>query len=70
MKLSIVNFVEKGDKYVSPFHDVPLYANAEKTVYNAIMEVPRWSNAKMEVSAVNNTQRRYDRCGASQEISL
>ncbi len=50
-------FVEKGDNYVSPFHDVPLYANAEKTVYNAIMEIPRWSNAKMEVSTVINVCR-------------
>lgn len=44
-----VNFVEKGSEYVSPFHDIPLYANEDKTVYNMIMEVPRWSNAKMEV---------------------
>ncbi|XP_064404722.1 uncharacterized protein LOC135349969 [Halichondria panicea] len=46
-------YFKKGDKYVSPFHDVPLYANAEKTVYNAIMEVPRWSNAKMEISVAD-----------------
>jgi inorganic pyrophosphatase len=35
---------------ISPFHDIPLFANAEKTEYNMIVEVPRWTNAKMEVS--------------------
>lgn len=49
----IYRFVEKGGEYVSPFHDIPLYANAEKTVCNMIMEVPRWSNAKMEVRYIS-----------------
>ena len=35
---------------MSPFHDVPLFANADKTVLNMIVEIPRWSNAKLEVS--------------------
>jgi len=35
---------------VSPFHDVPLFANAEKSIFNMIVEIPRWTNAKMEVS--------------------
>ena len=35
---------------ISPFHDIPLYANTEKTVCNMVVEVPRWTNAKMEVS--------------------
>jgi len=34
---------------VSPFHDVPLFANFDKTVFNMIVEIPRWTNAKMEV---------------------
>ncbi|KAI8608557.1 inorganic diphosphatase [Chytriomyces sp. MP71] len=37
-------------KVVSPFHDIPLYANTEKTVLNMIVEVPRWTNAKLEIS--------------------
>ncbi|KAJ3397888.1 inorganic diphosphatase [Chytriomyces confervae] len=37
-------------KVVSPFHDIPLFANAEKTVLNMIVEVPRWTNAKLEIS--------------------
>ncbi|ORZ40235.1 inorganic pyrophosphatase [Catenaria anguillulae PL171] len=43
-------FLEKDGKPVSIFHDVPLYANAEKTVFNMIVEIPRWSNAKLEIS--------------------
>ncbi|KTW30739.1 inorganic pyrophosphatase [Pneumocystis carinii B80] len=43
-------FIEENGKPISPFHDVPLYANAEKTVLNMIVEVPRWTNAKMEIS--------------------
>lgn len=34
---------------VSPMHDIPLYANDAKNVYNMVVEVPRWTNAKMEV---------------------
>jgi len=36
--------------FISPFHDIPLHANAEKTVFNMVVEVPRWTNAKMEIS--------------------
>lgn len=45
-------YVKNADtnEYVSPFHDIPLYANEEKTVLNAVIEIPRWSNAKMEIS--------------------
>lgn len=35
---------------VSPFHDIPLFANKETNVFNAVIEIPRWSNAKMEIS--------------------
>ncbi len=42
--------LENGSGYVSPFHDIPLYANVEKTVLNMVVEIPRWTNAKMEVS--------------------
>ncbi|KAI8927966.1 inorganic pyrophosphatase [Entophlyctis helioformis] len=37
-------------KVVSPFHDIPLYANADKTVLNMVVEIPRWTNAKLEIS--------------------
>ncbi|XP_023177788.1 inorganic pyrophosphatase [Drosophila hydei] len=35
---------------ISPMHDIPLYANDDKTIYNMVVEVPRWTNAKMEIS--------------------
>lgn len=35
---------------VSPFHDIPLYADEEKNTCNMVVEVPRWTNAKMEIS--------------------
>ncbi|QDS72936.1 Inorganic pyrophosphatase [Venturia effusa] len=43
-------FIEQNGKPVSPFHDIPLYANQEQTILNMIVEVPRWTNAKMEIS--------------------
>jgi inorganic pyrophosphatase len=42
-------YLEKDGVPVSPFHDVPLYANDQGTVLNMIVEVPRWTNAKLEV---------------------
>jgi hypothetical protein len=45
-------FIEKNGAPVSPFHDIPLFANAEKTILNMVVEIPRWSNAKLEVKLV------------------
>jgi len=39
---------------VSPFHDIPLvneqYGNGQQKIYNMVVEVPRWTNAKMEIN--------------------
>eukprot|EP00112_Aurelia_sp_Birch-Aquarium-sp1_P018299 Seg435.9 transcript_id=Seg435.9/GoldUCD/mRNA.D3Y31 product="Inorganic pyrophosphatase" protein_id=Seg435.9/GoldUCD/D3Y31 len=35
---------------VSSFHDIPLFANKEKNIFNMIVEIPRWSNAKLEIN--------------------
>ncbi|KAK9327939.1 inorganic pyrophosphatase [Lipomyces starkeyi] len=43
-------FIEKDGVPISPFHDIPLFANEQKTVLNMIVEVPRWTNAKLEIS--------------------
>ncbi|KAG0343896.1 Inorganic pyrophosphatase [Podila humilis] len=43
-------FIERNGVPVSAFHDIPLYANEAKTVFNMIVEIPRWSNAKLEIS--------------------
>ena len=42
-------YLEKDGTPISPFHDVPLFANEQQTVLNMIVEIPRWSNAKLEV---------------------
>ncbi|CAG8450841.1 8091_t:CDS:2 [Ambispora leptoticha] len=43
-------FIEKNGQVISPFHDIPLFANESKTVLNFVVEIPRWTNAKMEIS--------------------
>ncbi|KAI8067851.1 inorganic pyrophosphatase-like protein [Gongronella butleri] len=44
-------FFEKNGAVVSPFHDIPLYANkSDSSVVNMVVEVPRWSNAKIEIA--------------------
>uniref|UniRef100_A0A8C6TEY8 inorganic diphosphatase n=1 Tax=Neogobius melanostomus TaxID=47308 RepID=A0A8C6TEY8_9GOBI len=54
-----IYFKTSEGKYISPFHDIPLFAGTElvssKThcnivLYNMVVEVPRWSNAKMEIA--------------------
>uniref|UniRef100_A0A1I7TDD6 inorganic diphosphatase n=1 Tax=Caenorhabditis tropicalis TaxID=1561998 RepID=A0A1I7TDD6_9PELO len=43
-------FIKGPQGIVSPWHDIPLFANKEKSVYNMIVEIPRWTNAKMEMA--------------------
>lgn len=45
-------YIEKDGVPVSPFHDIPLYANEQQTILNMVVEIPRWTNAKQEVRAV------------------
>lgn len=37
---------------VSPFHDIPLYHDKHAGVFNMVVEIPRWSNAKFEVRSL------------------
>lgn len=48
-------FIEKDGSPVSPFHDIPLYANEQQTVLNMVVEIPRWTNAKLEVRPPKST---------------
>ncbi|KAJ2162739.1 Inorganic pyrophosphatase [Coemansia sp. RSA 552] len=43
-------FIEKDGQVVSPFHDIPLFADEANGIYNMVVEIPRWTNAKMEIS--------------------
>lgn len=38
------------NKVISYFHDVPLNLNLQDKTVNMIVEIPRWSNAKFEIS--------------------
>lgn len=42
-------FVEMDGVPCSPFHDIPLYANEQQNILNMVVEIPRWTNAKLEV---------------------
>ncbi|CAH0703086.1 unnamed protein product [Spodoptera exigua] len=35
---------------ISPLHDIPLWADKARRLVNMVVEVPRWTNAKMEIS--------------------
>jgi hypothetical protein len=47
-------YIEKDGIPISPFHDIPLYANEQQTVLNMIVEIPRWTNGKLEVSLAHS----------------
>jgi nucleosome-remodeling factor subunit len=38
------------NQFVSPFHDIPLLHDQQNNIFNAVIEIPRWSNAKMEIN--------------------
>jgi hypothetical protein len=38
------------NKFISPFHDIPLLQNKDKKIFNLVVEIGRWSNAKMEIN--------------------
>ncbi|KAG0048741.1 Inorganic pyrophosphatase [Gryganskiella cystojenkinii] len=43
-------YIERNGVPISAFHDVPLYADRANNIFNMIVEIPRWSNAKLEIS--------------------
>ncbi|GMR49577.1 hypothetical protein PMAYCL1PPCAC_19772, partial [Pristionchus mayeri] len=43
-------YIKGPQGYISPWHDIPLYADEANKVFNMIIEIPRWSNAKMEMA--------------------
>ncbi len=42
-------YIERDGVPISPFHDIPLFADSQQTLLNMVVEIPRWTNAKMEV---------------------
>jgi len=45
-------FVKDSEGPISPFHDIPLNA-AEPGAFHMVVEVPRWTNAKMELDTTS-----------------
>lgn len=46
-------YIKGPSGIVSSVHDIPLKPKgSDKRVFNMVVEVPRWSNAKLEVSFV------------------
>ncbi|CUS22648.1 LAQU0S06e02784g1_1 [Lachancea quebecensis] len=43
-------FIEENGQPISSFHDIPLYADEANQIFNMVVEIPRWTNAKLEVS--------------------
>uniref|UniRef100_A0A5F8H6U9 inorganic diphosphatase n=1 Tax=Monodelphis domestica TaxID=13616 RepID=A0A5F8H6U9_MONDO len=42
-------FKNVAGHYISPFHDIPLKPESKEEVFNMVVEIPRWTNAKMEI---------------------
>ncbi|KAK3370796.1 inorganic pyrophosphatase [Lasiosphaeria ovina] len=43
-------YFERDNVPISPFHDIPLYADEQKGILNMVVEIPRWTSAKFEIS--------------------
>lgn len=43
-------YASQGNKLISYFHDVPLDLDMDSKTVNMVVEIPRWTNAKFEIS--------------------
>jgi len=43
-------YLEENGIPISPFHDIPLWANKEKGIANILIEIPRGTTAKLEIN--------------------
>ncbi|XP_014212908.1 inorganic pyrophosphatase isoform X2 [Copidosoma floridanum] len=43
-------FFQNESHPISPMHDIPLYADEANKIFHMVVEVPRWTNAKMEIN--------------------
>jgi len=46
-------YFQEGKEDVSPWHDIPLVADGDAELYNFIVEIPKYTTAKMEVNKEN-----------------
>jgi len=47
-----VYFFQDG-KHISPFHDIPLWADKEKKIGNFVLEIPKGTQPKLEISKLD-----------------
>ena len=45
-----VYITDENRNAISPFHDIPLYTDDSHQYLNMVVEIPRWTNGKLEVS--------------------
>ncbi len=43
-------FNRDGFGPINPLHDIPLYVDKAKGIINMVVEIPRWTNAKLELN--------------------
>ncbi|XP_044737289.1 inorganic pyrophosphatase isoform X2 [Chrysoperla carnea] len=43
-------YIKDKDGPISPMHDIPLLADSANKIYNMVVEIPRWTQAKMEIT--------------------
>ena len=43
-------YLEQNGSVISSWHDIPLFADQNNGILNMVVEIPRWTNAKMEIS--------------------
>lgn len=46
-------FFTSNGRRISPWHDIPLYADEANGILNMVVEIPKGTNAKLEVSTVS-----------------
>ena len=42
-------FNKDGHGVINALHDIPLFADKENNIYNFVCEIPKWTNAKLEL---------------------
>ena len=42
-------YLYDSERLASPWHDIPLFSDEKLGLVNVVVEIPRWSNVKMEV---------------------
>ncbi|XP_075589017.1 inorganic pyrophosphatase Nurf-38 isoform X4 [Dermatophagoides farinae] len=45
-----IYFNNSNGKIISPWHDIPLFVDKSAKHYNMVVEIPRWTNEKMEIA--------------------